>query len=103
MVERMVPVIIHIHHYYWKEGQEQPKMIAYTIVASPYVKITPRIELRPPNPSCNIGTTMIEDSAISTTYNLRLLFNPGYTVPTINLSYDPLADDVTLVHYRPAP
>src|SRR5215216_651976 len=78
------PAIIHIHHNYWKEGQEQPKMIAYTIVASPYVKITPRIEPRPPNPSCNIGTTMIEDSAISTTYNLRLLFNPSYTVPTID-------------------
>src|SRR5215216_86844 len=59
-------------------------MIAYTIVASPYVKITPRIEPRPLNPSCNIGTTMIEDSAISTTYNLRLLFNPSYTVPTID-------------------
>ena len=77
-------------------------MIAYTIVASPYVKITPRIELRPPNPSCDIDTTMIKDSAISTTYNLRLLFNPGYTVPTINPSYDSLADDVTLVHYRSA-
>ena len=69
-----------IHYNYWKEGQDKPKMIAYIIVASPYVKITPRIELRPPNPSCNIGTTMIEDSAISTIYNLRLLFNPGYTV-----------------------
>ena len=78
------PAIIHIHHNYWKEGQEQPKMIAYTIVASPYVKITPRIEPRPPNPSCDIDTTMIEDSAISTTYNLRLLFNPSYTVPTID-------------------
>src|SRR5215216_5916576 len=57
---------------YWREGQEQPKMIAYTIVVSPYVKITPRIEPRPPNPSCDIDTTMIKDSAISTTYNLRL-------------------------------
>ena len=99
----MVPVIIHIHHYYWKESQEQPKMIAYTIVASPYVKITPRIELRPPNPSCNIGITMIENSVILITYNLRLLFNPGYTVHTIDPSHDPLADDVAHVHYRPAP
>ena len=97
------PAIIHIHHNYWKEGQEQPKMIAYTIVASPYIKITPRIEPRPPNPSCDIDTTMIEDSAISTTYNLRLLFNPSYTVPTIDLpSRVPFADDATLVHYKPA-
>ena len=64
-------------------------MLAYIRLTSPYVKITQRIELRPPNPSCGIGTTMIEDSAISTTYNLRLLFNPSYTVPTI----DPILTD----------
>ena len=69
---------------YWKEGQEKPKMIAYTIVASPYVKVTQRIELRPLNPSWDIGITIVEDTAISTTYNLRLLFNPSYTVPTID-------------------
>src|SRR5215208_2026252 len=98
------PTIIHIHHNYWKEGQEQPKMIAYTIVASPYVKITPRIEPRPPNPSCDIDTTMIEDSAISTTYNLRLLFNPSYTVLTIDPTLTgTLCRRCALVHYRPAP
>src|SRR4051794_27910216 len=78
-------------------------MIAYTIIASPYVKITLRIESGLPNPSCDIDTTMIEDNAISTTYNLQLLFNPSYTVPTIDLpSQVSFADDAALVHYKPA-
>ena len=80
----MVPHLHSHSSHYWKEGHEQPKVIVYTIVAKPYVKITQRIELRPPNPSSDIGITMIEDSAISITYNLRLLFNPSYTVPTID-------------------
>ena len=47
---------------------------------------------------------MIEDSAISITYNLRLLFNPGYTISTIDIpSQAPFVDDVALIHYRPAP
>lgn len=75
-----------IHHNYWKEGHDNLRWLVYTIVAKPYVKVTPRIELWPPNPSCDIGTTMVEDTAISTTYNLRLLFNPSYTVPTIDLT-----------------
>ena len=57
------------HHNYWKEGQVQPKMLVNIIDGSLYIKITLRIELRPPNPSCGIGVMMVEDSVISTTDN----------------------------------